>query len=423
MAKTNKVTAEFPEKLGFLFQPKRYKIAYGGRGGSKSWGFARALLILASMKQLRVLCCREIQKSIKDSVHKLLKDQIAALGLDYFFNIQETSIKGANGSDFSFIGLRHNSSNIKSYEAVDVAWVEEAVNVSKSSWEILIPTIRKDNSEIWVSFNPELEDDETYQRFVLRPPDNSSVVKIGYQDNPWFPPVLEAERLELKRKDQDAYLNVWEGHCREVLEGAIYANELRAAKEENRIAKVNYDASVPVHTFWDLGWADNTSIWFAQAVGMEYRVIDFYQSQFQPISHYLKVLQDKPYVYGKHWLPHDARAKQLGTGRSIEEIMTESLGLNKVEIVAQLSVQDGINAARSIFGVCWFDQDKCADGLSSLRRYKYYFDQDTGKFSKTPEHDEASHAADAFRYMALSLRREPTRKSQQIYQEQSWASL
>lgn len=423
MASTNKVIAEFPEKLGFLFKPKRYKIAYGGRGGSKSWGFATALLILASMKPLRVLCCREIQKSIKDSVHKLLKDRITALSLDYFFTVNETSIKGSNGSDFSFIGLRHNASNIKSYEAVDLCWVEEAVNVSKSSWEILIPTIRKDSSEIWVSFNPELEDDETYQRFVLRPPDNSTVVKIGYQDNPWFPPVLEAERLELKRKDRDAYLNVWEGHCREILEGAIYAKELRAAKEENRICKVNYDATSPVHTFWDLGWADNTSIWFAQSVGMEYRVIDFYQSQFQPIQHYLKVLQDKPYVYGRHWLPHDARAKQLGTGRSIEEIMTEALGLNKVEVCAQLSVQDGINAARSIFGVCWFDQEKCADGLSSLRRYRYDFDQDTGKFSKTPLHDESSHAADAFRYMALSLRRETPRKKYHAQQHQSWASL
>lgn len=404
------VEAEFPEKLRFLFQPKRYKCAYGGRGGSKSWGFARALLILGTMKPLRVLCCREIQKSIKDSVHKLLKDQITALSLEGFYQVQETTIKGVNGTEFFFIGLRHNAANVKSYESVDRVWIEEADTVSKSSWEILIPTVRKDDSEIWISFNPQLEDDDTYQRFVLRPPDNAIVVKVGWQDNPWFPQVLEEERQQLKRRDPDAYLNVWEGHCREILEGAIYAKELREAKEQWRIGRVDYDQTSPVHTFWDLGWADNTSIWFAQSVGMEYRVIDFYQSQFQSLQHYLKVLQDRPYVYGKHWLPHDARAKQLGTGRSIEEMMTEALGLNKIEIVAQLSIQDGITAARAIFGVCWFDADKCADGLASLRRYKYDFDSDTGRFSKAPLHDEASHAADAFRYLAVALKREAPKK-------------
>lgn len=381
---------------------------------------------MGSMKPLRILCCREFQKSIKDSVHKLLSDQIKVLSLDNFYQVQATSIKGANGSEFFFEGLRHNTANIKSYEAVDVAWCEEAHLISKSSWEILIPTIRKDGSEIWVSFNPEIVEDETYQRFVLNPPpsDLCTVSKVNWSDNPWFPDVLKREMDELKRKDRDAWLNIWEGNCREILEGAIYSNELRQAKEDNRICKVNYDQSKPVSTFWDLGWSDNTSIWFAQSVGMEYRVIDFYQNNLQSLPHYLKLLQDKPYVYGKHILPHDARAKQLGTGRSIQEQMEDALGSSKVEIAPELSVQDGINAARTIFSVCWFDEARCSDGLNSLRHYRYDIDPDTGKFSKTPLHDWASHAADAFRYLAVSISHDAPRRAQREEQHAStWMSL
>ena len=135
--------AEFPLKLQCLFQPSRYKVLYGGRGGAKSWGVARALLIKGAQAPLRVLCSREFQTSIKDSVHKLLSDQIMALGLDGFYEITQTSIRGKNGSEFSFVGLKNNVSNVKSYEGVDICWVEEAQTVSRSSWNTLIPTVRR----------------------------------------------------------------------------------------------------------------------------------------------------------------------------------------------------------------------------------------------------------------------------------------
>src|SRR5262249_44110905 len=154
----------------YLFRPKRYKVLYGGRYGMKSWGAARALLMLGTQKPLRILCARELQNSIKDSVHKLLSDQIEILGLREFYDIQQTSIKGVNGTEFSFEGIRHNISKIRSYEGIDICWVEEAVLVSSTSWETLIPTIRKEGSEIWMTFNPELEQDETYKRFVKDPP-------------------------------------------------------------------------------------------------------------------------------------------------------------------------------------------------------------------------------------------------------------
>lgn len=407
------VNAEFPEKLQFLFEPHRYKVGWGGRGAAKSWGFARALLIIGAQRPLRVLCARETQKSIADSVHKLLSDQIAALGLGGYYEILKSTIIGPNGTEFIFAGLRHNINNIKSVEACDVVWVEEAQTVSKQSWQVLIPTVRKDGSEIWATFNPDLETDETYKRFVKSPPPDAAVVKVNYSDNPWFPSVLRKEMEDLKARDYDAYLHVWEGHCKQMLEGAVYANELRAAQAGERITRVPYDAAHPVHTFWDLGFSDNTSIWFAQAIGFEYRLIDYLDDSQKPLTHYLQTLQQRGYVYGTHYLPHDARAKQLGTGRSIEELM-RAAGM-KVEIVAKLSPADGINAARSIFGQCYFDGDKTADGLQALRHYRYEQVEEKGVLKDEPLHDWSSHGSDAFRYFAVAI--QAPKREQQKRQE------
>lgn len=396
----SKVKVEFPGKLTPLFQPHRYKILVGGRGSSKSWSIARALLILGARQPLRILCARELQKSIKDSVHKLLSDQVAEMHLDGHYEILQTAIRGKNGTEFFFESLRHNASQIKSYERINIVWVEEAATVSKSSWDVLIPTIRAEGSEIWVSFNPELEEDETYQRFILNPPSDSVIIKLNWSDNPWFPDVLKSERDDLNARDMDAYLNVWEGQCRQTVEGAIYANELRKAQDDGRITSVPYDPTRPVNTFWDLGWADNTSIWFVQKVGLDYRVIDFYQNRLRDIPHYLQVLQQKPYVYGTDFLPHDARAKRLGMNKSIEETL-KGLG-RRVDIIPIQSILDGIHSARMIFGACWFDASKCADGLQSLRRYRYDTDPDTGRVSRLPLHDANSHAADAWRYFATA---------------------
>jgi phage terminase large subunit len=393
---------DFPEALQFLFEPARYKVAYGGRGGAKSWGAARALLIQGLQQPLRILCARELQKSISDSVHKLIADQISAMGFDHLYTVQETKITGTNGTEFRFAGLRHNVNSIKSFEGVDRVWCEEAQTVSKASWDVLIPTIRKDGSEIWITFNPELDTDETWKRFVVNPPTGAVVRKVGWQDNPWFNDVLRQEMLDLEARDPDSALVVWGGHTRQTLDGAVYAAEIRDATKAGRMTRVPYDPTKPVHTFWDLGWADNTSIWFGQVVGFETRAIDFYQNSQKPLDHYLKVLQERGYVLGTCWLPHDARAKQLGSGRSIEELM-RAAG-RTVQIVPQLSIADGINAARTVFPNVWFDADRCADGLQCLRRYRYDVDAATGQFSRVPLHDDASHGADAFRYMAVALK-------------------
>lgn len=395
--------ARFPPKLKFLFEPARYKVLYGGRGGSKSWGVARALLILGMQQKLLILCTREFQNSIADSVHKLLSEQIEDLSLSSFYAAQKDTIVGANGTEFIFKGLRHNINSIKSFEGVDIVWCEEAHTISKTSWATLIPTIRKDTSEIWITFNPLLSTDETFERFVTNPPNTAVVKKINHSDNPWFPEVLRKEMEDLKIKDRDSWLNVWEGHCRVTLTGAIYAKEIRDAMETGRIMNVPYDKMVPVHTFWDLGFFDSTAILFAQMCGFELHIIDYLEVQQTTVDDIVKILQGKGYVYGDDWLPHDAQAKTLASGgRTIEQLLR---ALNrKVRIVPKLSIADGINAARMMFPNCYFDNGKCSDALQALRHYRYDVDEETGMFSKAPLHDQYSHCADAFRYMALSLK-------------------
>jgi phage terminase large subunit len=344
-------------------------------------------------------------QSIDDSVHQLMKDQISALGLDAFYDVQKSAIIGANGTRFSFHGLREQSvHNIKSLEGADRCWVEEAHNVSKRSWDMLIPTIRKEGSEIWVSFNPELETDETYKRFVLSPPppDLATIVKLNWSDNPWFPETLRREMLLLKDRDPDAYEHVWEGMCKQVVEGAVYRNELLAADKEKRICRVPYEPLRPVDTFWDLGWADNTTIWFAQAVGFEYRLIDYISGSQRSLQSYQKELRERPYVYGTHYLPHDAKAHELGTGKSIEEQMRNAGFTTKV--AAKLSIADGIAATRAVFPKCYFDAEKCSDGLQSLRHYRYESDEKLGTLKKEPLHDWASHGADGFRTLAVAIK-------------------
>src|SRR5262245_10428081 len=212
------INAAFPSRLSFLFRPKRYKVAYGGRGGCKSWNFARALLLSGAQQPLRILCAREFQNSITESVHKVLSDQVDLLKLDGLggrpmYVVEKAKIYSPDtGTEFYFEGIRNNVTRIKSYEGIDRCWVEEANKVSKGSWEVLIPTIRKEGSEIWVSFNPELEKDETYMRFVTSvksaervkqisdenglygwETDTTILAKLTWRDNPWFPDTLRRE--------------------------------------------------------------------------------------------------------------------------------------------------------------------------------------------------------------------------------------
>ena len=231
----------FPEKLSFLFEPYRFKVAHGGRGGAKSWGFARALLLLAYQKPLRILCAREFQNSIQESVHRLLSEQIVELGLADHYEVLQSAIRARNGSEFSFSGIKTDPSKIKSAEGYDICWVEEAEKTSKESWNILIPTIRKPGSEIWVSFNPNLMTDATYQMFVVNPPPGAKVVAINWRDNPWFPDVLEQERLHMERTEPELYLHVWEGQCLPVGDNQLIGMEDAYAATKRNYSKPDYE--------------------------------------------------------------------------------------------------------------------------------------------------------------------------------------
>lgn len=203
---------ELPEKLLFFLSKKaRYKIAYGGRGSGKSWAAARCLIVLAMQSKIRVLCTRQLQTSIANSVHKLLSDSIQELGLSDNFEITRDQIRCKNGSEFFFKGIQNNINEIKSIEGINYCWVEEAQSVSENSWEVLIPTIRKENSEIWVTFNPDREEDATYQRFVINPPPDTISQLVNYSENPWFPDVLRKEMEYCKEVDYGKYEHIWLG--------------------------------------------------------------------------------------------------------------------------------------------------------------------------------------------------------------------
>lgn len=397
---------EFPEKLAYLFEDYRYKVGRGGRGGAKSWGYARALLAQGRARPLRILCAREVQKSIKESVKHLLDTQIQRMDLGGAYKSLEQEIRGPNGTEFIFSGLAsHTAESIKSYEDVDICWVEEAQKVSRRSWDILIPTIRKPGSQIWISLNPELDTDETWVRFVENTPKNSHVAEINWRDNPWFPAILKDEREEFLRlvakgiRSQDEYDNIWEGKTRAAVEGAIYAREVTDAKLKGRLRDVPYDPLLKVHVIWDLGWNDKMSICLVQRSASELRFIDYIEDSHKTYAEYDAMLRAKPYRYAKDWLPHDGRAKSPESGRSPEDIL-KALS-RAVDITPEIGVEPGIQAARLMFSRCYFDKERCTALFNRLSRYKRTINKSNNEPGK-PDHDENSHGSDAFRYVAVN---------------------
>jgi phage terminase large subunit len=400
---------EFPPKFASLFRPKRTKVLCGGRGGAKSWNIARALVLLGARKTLRVLCAREFQNSIEDSSYQLLKDQINLLGLTDLYAFTQTEIRGANGTVFLFKGLKTDRivESLKSLEAVDVTWVEEAARVSARSWDLLTPTIfRRDaphgpcgaGSELWVSFNPDMDTDPTYVRFVQNPSADTEVIFLTYRDNPWFPKALDAERRAMQERDPVGYENVWEGKCRSSVDGAIYTREVQALIDGKRVRQVPYDPMLAVHTVWDLGFNDQTSVIMVQRQASELRIVGYLEESGLTLAEWTETLKAHGYRWGTDWLPHDGKAKSVQTGRSPQEIL-QQLG-RSVNIVPNVGLEQGIKIARMVFPRVYFDQDRCERLLECLKRYRRSIPTSTNE-PGAPLHDEFSHGADAFRYLAV----------------------
>lgn len=388
---------QFPEKAGFLFSPARFKILYGGRDSAKSWSVARWLLLEGAEQPLPIGCFREVQKSIKDSVHQLLSNQIEELGLTRFYDILRDEIRGENGTFFRFAGLSAQTrDSIKSFEGLKRAWVEEAQNVSKRSWDILEPTIRAPGSEIIATFNPDMDTDETYRRFIVDPSPEVVSVKMNWQDNPWRSAVLDKAREEMQAKSPEDYAHIYEGHCRPAVEGAIYYNEVSKLRASGRLCNVPYDPMLKVHVITDLGFNDYMSLILTQRMGSEIRVIRYIEDRLRYIPSYHQELKDLGLNYGKLYLPHDGRAKHV-TGASAEE-QFRALGWD-VEIVPDIGIEQGIRKVREVFGRFYFDKTHASELLNRLGRYRRRVNSE-GQAS-TPVHDDDSHGADGTRYLAI----------------------
>lgn len=417
MNEPKRIRVKLPAKLGCLLTPAPVKVVYGGRGKGASWSIARSLLLLGEKRKLFIVCAREIQKSIKDSVHKLLADQIELLGMNDFYDVLDVEIRGKNGTIFSFEGL-NNINSFRSKEAIDILWVTEANHVPKSKWTVLFPTVRRDppfgpfkqGSEVWVDFNPELSSDDTYMMFVVKPPTGAIVVEMNYRDNPFFPEILRRQMLDMRRDDYDEYLTVWEGKTRKALSGAIYVNEMRAAIQDGRInPRVKHDKSRGVIAVFDLGDSDMCTCWVFQQIGMEHNAIFYMEDSQRDISYFIHELQDRGYLIKGLWLPHDARQAHQSARKLIHntiekqaKAMLPTPGI--VKIIPNVSEANQISAARMLFPRMNIHEIECSGGVLCLQHYQFEVDTDTKQRSKKPKHNWASHGAKSFGYYAVQLK-------------------
>lgn len=392
MAARESVDIELPEVFEPLFTPARYKIYYGGRGGAKSWSFARALIQKACKGKKRILCTREYQNSIADSVHRLLSDQIAGMGLEKLFNVTQNSITSSTGSQFIFKGLQRSIQEIKSTEGIDICWVEEAQSISERSWEILIPTIRADESEIWISFNPDEESDPTYQRFVVHTPPNSILRKVGFQDNPYFPATLERERLYMQRIDPDAYEHIWGGHCRKMSDAVIFKGrfEVTTFDPPAKDVRLFYGAD------WGFSqdptalircWVDSNILYIdyeAWGIGVE---LDYLPDMFRAVP--------------------GAEERLIKADNSRPETISHMRrrGFN-VEAAPKWKgcVEDGITVMKGFEKI--LIHERCPHTAEEFRLYSYKVDKLTNEILPHIV-DQHNHCIDATRYALSSIVRQP----------------
>lgn len=378
-----------------LRQPNRYKAAYGGRGGGKSQFFAEEVVWQAVKRPgLRVLCVREIQRSLNESAKRLIEDKIRALGAPGF-DPQRDLIKTPGGGVIVFQGMRdHTAETVKSFEGFDVAWVEEAASLSARSLQLLRPTIRKPGSELWFSWNPRRKSDavDLFMRGEGKP-DNAIVVPVNYDSNPWFPAELEAERQH-DLKYSPSYRHIWEGDYATVVDGAYYASALHQARAEGRITELAYDPVLERRAYWDLGYSDATTIWIAQFKGQRIYAMDYIEGQGQELSYYITELRRRGHGDALCFLPHDGAHHHVG--KSVQEHLTEAdFRVKTVRNGGRGEAMRRVEATRRMLPRVWFNTPACDGGIEALG--SYHERRDEGRqIGLGPEHDWASHAADSF---------------------------
>lgn len=405
--------------------------AYGGRGSGKTRSFAkmsavRGYMWAAQGREGIILCGRQFMNSLDDSSLEEIKAAIRSEPwLAEFYEIGEKYVRTRDGRvAYKFAGLDRNISSIKSKSRILLCWVDEAEPVTEEAWRTLIPTLREEDSELWVTWNPHSKRSATHQRFREAQDARYKVVELNWRDNPAFPAILERQRLRDKAQRPEQYEHIWEGGFADYVEGAYYARSLIQAHEDGRIGAVGPDPLMTLRAFVDIGGtgarADAFAMWIAQFVGLQVRVVDYYESVGQPIGAHLDWMRGKGYTPERcqFWLPHDGATNDRVFDVSYESALKKA-GY-KVTVVPNQgkgAAKARIEAARNLFASIWFNETTCRAGLDALGWYHERRDDERG-IGLGPEHDWASHAADAFGLMCVSYR--APQKTQPIKYEKTW---
>jgi phage terminase large subunit len=427
------VQLELPPKLVELFTApnKRFRGAKGGRGSAKTRSFAKMTAVKAlTFAQAGVsgiiLCGREFMNSLADSSMSEVKAAIESEPwLAAHFDIGENYIRTKDKRvEYAFIGLRHNLNSIKSKARILLAWIDEAEPVTEMAWQKLIPTVREDDSEIWLTWNPEDEQAATNLRFFTAKDEDTMIVEMNWRDNPWFPAVLERERQRDYADRPDSYEHIWEGKFRTIVDGAYYAKALIAARAEGRIGQVAKDPLMTIRAFWDIGGtglrADATSIVIGQFVGTQIRVLDYYEAVGQPLASHVNWMRERGYKTALCVLPHDGANAEKVYSVTYDSALREA-GFDTVVIPNQGrgAARMRIEAMRRIFPSIHFNEATTGGLLKALGWYHEKIDPER-RIGLGPEHDWASHGADAAGLMAITY--ETPTEVQMPNLDMDWAS-
>ncbi|WP_370931890.1 PBSX family phage terminase large subunit [Bartonella sp. DGB1] len=407
------VKVELPPKLIPIFMGEaRYRGAYGGRGSGKTKAFAKmaaikGLQLAHEQKKGIIVAAREFMNTLNDSSMAEIKAAINAEDwLKSNYDIGENYIRTKDKNiEFVFIGLRYNLDSIKSKAQIHLFWVDEAENVTENAWRKILPTVREKNSEIWLTWNPESATSATHKRFREAPPKNAKITELNWRDNPWFPEVLNNERLNDFNNRPQYYAHIWEGDFITVVDGAYFAQNIIKLKEEGRVAHIVQDPLLTLQAFWDIGGsgakADHTAIWIAQFVGKEIRILDYYEAQGQPLETHIDWLKINKYQNALMVLPHDGATKDRVYDVSFQSVL-EQAGF-EVKVIPNQgagAARMRIEAARRLFSRMWFNEETTKAGLAALAWYHEKRDDVRG-IGLGPDHDWSSHAADAFGLMCV----------------------
>lgn len=383
--------------------------AEGGRGSAKTRTFAKMTAVRAHMwaragREGIILCGRQFMNSLADSSLEEIKAAIRSEPwLSPHFEIGEKYIRTICGRiSYSFTGLDRNIDSVKSKARILLAWIDEAEPVTEEAWVKLIPTLREEDSELWITWNPENETSATNKRFKDSTDPRTKIVTMNWRDNPWFPEILNRQRLKDMKERPDSYGHIWEGEFITIAEGAYFAPQLIAARAEHRIGMVAEDPNMIIRLFADIGGtgakADNFVFWAAQFIGTEIRWVNHYEQQGQPVGAHLTWMREQGYVPGraKIWLPHDGDTND----RVIDVSYRSAFEKAEYDVVVVPNQGKGaakarIDEARRLFPSMRFDEVKCAAGIKALGWYHEKRDKDRG-IGLGPEHDWASHSADGF---------------------------